>query len=169
MRNAPSAVLRRDHDEFAVERLGHELLRRRLLTAAALHRFEPLPLLDDRDDAGAVELWQPVGITTRFQERGDLRLDDIVEVLRLALVALEGFGEIGSGGGAVGVTHHELQIAVHGDLCRGHRRHRGARHALGEGARRERVRARNTRGKDQGGDDRRQQFHDSHLARFARG
>jgi hypothetical protein len=98
-----------------------------------------------------------------------LRLDDIVEVLRLALVALVGFGEIRRGRGTVGVTHHESQVAIQGDLCGRHRRHRGARHAFGEGARRKRVRARNTCGKHQGGDDRRQPFHDSHLARFGRG
>jgi hypothetical protein len=43
------------------------------------------------------------------------------------------------GRSAVAVAHDELQIAADRD-CRRHRRHNGARHALGKGARRERFR-----------------------------
>jgi hypothetical protein len=113
------------------------------------------PVLDHGHDPGAVELRQAVGIAPRFHECGDLRLHDIVEVLRFLLVALIGLREVGGGRGAVRITHDESEIGIDGDLDRRYRRQNSARHALGEGARRQAVGARYACGQHQGGDDRR--------------
>jgi hypothetical protein len=131
--HARRIVLSVDDGQLVVEALRQMLLLLALRLECLLQIGQPFPILDDWNDARAVELGPRL---RRLLHGRDRCLDEFAEPRGIARIVLVGVGEKERPVETGRILDRQLQLTLDGDGGGRHRRRERARKLLGEGRRR---------------------------------